>query len=220
MALKEGDRGELVKCWERALNLTPGGEFDATLDHWTREFQTAHGLKPDGIVGPLTWAASSGFPIITGDPCTKVVPRTGEIRYLIVHHSDTKTRDGMVRALNSGPKQKSTHYSVDKDGEIHCHAFPLQSTAWHCIGANLHGIGIDAIHRHGEAFTPAQVALVGRLLRWLCKIHGLPAVAAVGRFPAGKKQLGPQAWGVAGHGQIQATLCPDGFPIAEALNGG
>lgn len=220
MALKQGDKGEAVKCWERANGQPVTGDFGPVLTALTKAFQRAHHLTPDGIVGPLTWAASSGFPIIAGDPCTKVVPRTGEIRYIIVHHSDTKTRAGMVRALNSGPKQKSTHYSVDKDGEIHCHAFPLQSTAWHCIGANLHGIGIDAIHKHGEAFTPAQVASVGRLLRWLCKIHGLPAVAAVGRFPAGKKQLGSQAWGVAGHGQIQATLCPDGFPIAEALYGG
>lgn len=216
--LKLGDKGEEVRCWERAINLPPTGDFDLDLHHRTQEFQRQHGLFADGIVGPKTWAAARGFELLAGEPCTKVAVRTGAIRYVIVHHSDTATRAGMVRALNAGAKPKSTHYSVDRDGSVAIHADPLDSTAWHCVGANLHGIGIDAIHRHGQPFPDVQVDAVGALLRWLCKIHGLPQVAAVGRFPT-KGQLGPQAWGVAGHGQIQATQCPDGFPIAEALSG-
>ena len=113
-----------------------------------------------------------------------------------MHHSDTATRAGMVRALNAGVKPKSTHYSVDRDGSVAIHADPLESTAWHCVGANLHGIGIDAIHRKRQPFPDVQVAAVGALLRWLCKIHGLPQVAAEGRFPT-KGQLGRQSWGVA-----------------------
>lgn len=217
--LKLGDKGEPVRCWERAINLPPTGDFDLDLHHRTQEFQRSKGLFADGIVGPRTWTAARGFAILPGEPCTKVAPRGGrDLHYIIMHHSDTATRAGMVRALNAGVKPKSTHYSVDRDGSVAIHADPLESTAWHCVGANLHGIGIDAIHRKRQPFPDVQVAAVGALLRWLCKIHGLPQVAAEGRFPT-KGQLGRQSWGVAGHGQIQATLCPDGFPIAEALAG-
>lgn len=221
MALKLGDKGEAVKCWERALGLAPTGLFDHGMDAATRSFQMQHGLTQDGIVGPLTWAAARGFAVVAGEPCIHLAPRTDTILYQVVHHSDTKTVADMVQALNNAPKKnKSTHFSIDRDGVIRQHADPLKWVAWHCIGANKHGIGFDLIHRRGQPFTPAQIAAAGALMRWNCKIHGLPAVAAVGRFPAGKRQLGPQAWGVAGHGQIQATLCPDGFPIAEALHGG
>lgn len=218
--LKLGDNGEPVRCWERAINLPPTGDFDLDLHHRTQEFQRSKGLFADGIVGTRTWTAARGFAILPGEPCTKVAPRGGrDLHYIIMHHSDTNTRAGMVRALNAGAKPKSTHYSVDKDGSVAIHADPLESTAWHCVGANLHGIGIDAIHRKRQPFPDVQVAAVGALLRWLCKIHGLPQVAAEGRFPAGKGQLPQQAWGVIGHGQVQATRCPDGFPIAVALAG-
>jgi hypothetical protein len=215
-----GDKGERVKCLERALRLTPGGTFDDLLNREVKAFQAAHGLDADGIVGPKTWAAAGMPAILPGAAMKHVAQRERAIDYVIVHHSDTTTRAGMVRALNAGSKEKSTHYSVDKDGSIHCHADPLEFVTWHCPGANLAGIGVDVIHRKGEAFTDAQVAATGTLLRWLCLVHGLPQVALEGRFPVGIGQLKRQAWGVAGHGQLRATRCPDGFPIAAALNGG
>ena len=218
--LKQGDSGEAVRCLQRALGRPVTGVFDADLHGHVKSAQLHAGLTPDGIVGPKTWAALSGLAIVTGEAMATTAARTGAVHYVIVHHSDTKTRAGMVRALNAPGRTASTHYSIDKDGSVHCHADPLGLVTWHCPGANVHGIGVDVIHKHGEAFTEAQTVATGALLRWLCKVHGLPQVAAVGRFPAGKKQLGSQAWGVAGHGQIQATLCPDGFPIAEALLGG
>lgn len=218
--LRRGSKGEAVRCLERALRLTPGGVFDDLLEREVKSFQAANGLTADGIVGPRTWAALSGIDIQQGEPMRSTAERGGrDLRYVIVHHSDTRTREGMVRALNAAGREASTHYSVDVDGSIHCHADPLERVTWHCPGANLHGIGVDVIHRRGMPFPDVQVAATGRLLRWLCKVHCLPLLAAEGRFPAGKGQLGPQAWGVIGHGQVQATRCPDGFPIAEALRG-
>jgi len=184
------------------------------------------GTEPDGIMGPKTRAAMAGrtegeilHPWARG----AALPHSGdrrerEIRYIVVHHSDTRDLAGMVRAM-SGSRQVSTHYSIDLDGTIREHLDPWERVAWHCVGANLHGIGVDVIHRRGMPFPDMQVAATGRLLRWLCLAHGLPQVAAEGRFPSGSGQLARQAWGVAGHGAIQATRCPDGFPIAEALRG-
>ena len=218
--LKQGDSGEQVRCLQRALGRPVTGEFDADLHNHVESAQLHAGLTPDGIAGPKTWAALFGLAIVTGEAMATTAPRTGAIHYVIVHHSDTKTRAGMVRALNAPGRTASTHYSVDKDGSIHCHADPLAAVTWHCPGANLHGIGVDVIHKHREAFTEAQTVATGALLRWLCKVHGLPAVALEGRQPVGKGQLGAQAWGVAGHGQLRATLCPDGFDVAKALHGG
>ena len=219
VTVKIGSRGEAVKCLERAVGRKPTGEFDVVLDAMVRALQGAYGLERDGIVGPRTWSALAGVEILPGEPMRSTAPRAGrDIRYVIVHHSDTRTRDGMVRALNVAGREASTHYSVDVDGTVHCHADPLDVVTWHCPGANLHGIGVDIVHRRGEPFLDVQVAAAGRLLRWLCRIHGLPAVAAEGRFPA-EGQLARQAWGVAGHGQLRATRCPDGFPIAAALAG-
>lgn len=218
--LKQGDKGERVRCWQRVLDLTPtSGVFDAFTESSTLAFQAIYGLKCDGIVGPKTWAAAGMPEILNGVPMVHTARRgPDQIHYIVVHHSDTTTRAGMVRALNAAGREASTHYSVDVDGSIHCHADPLERVTWHCPGANLHGIGVDVIHRRGMPFPDAQIAATGSLLRWLCLVHGLPQVAAEGRFPA-KGQLQRQAWGVVGHGQLRATRCPDGFPIAVALAG-
>lgn len=184
------------------------------------------GAEPDGIMGPQTRGLMAGR--TEGDllhPWERgaTLPHSGdrgerEIRYIVVHHSDTRDLAGMVQAM-SGSRKVSTHYSIDIDGTIREHLDPWEHVAWHCVGANLHGIGVDVIHRRGQPFPEPQRLAAGRLLRWLCKVHGLPQVAAEGRCPVGKGQLPRQAWGVTGHGQVQATRCPDGFPIAEALRG-
>lgn len=192
-----------------------------------KSIQRLVGTDPDGAMGPKTRAAMAGrteqeilHPWALGAPLVHTAARgSREVRYIVVHHSDTKTVDGMVRALNAAPKKnKSTHYSVDKDGTIREHVDPWAHVTWHCVGANMYGIGLDVIHKHGESFTPEQVASLGTLLRWLCTAFGLPQVVAPGRVKLAKgAQLAKQPWGVCGHGDIQATLCPDGAPIAQAL---
>lgn len=55
--LKLGVSGDDVKAWQSFLGLTPPtGYFDKPTDSKTREYQTLHGLKVDGIVGPKTWS--------------------------------------------------------------------------------------------------------------------------------------------------------------------
>ena len=53
-------KGEDVKKLQEALNFSEGevdGVFGPVVDAAVREFQSAHGLKSDGKVGPATWAA-------------------------------------------------------------------------------------------------------------------------------------------------------------------
>lgn len=53
-ALKPGAASERVELLRERLGLTPGNRFDEALGKALRNFQQAHGLKPDGIAGAGT----------------------------------------------------------------------------------------------------------------------------------------------------------------------
>lgn len=55
--VKRGDSGEAVKVLQRELELVADGEFGPVTDERLHRYQTTHGLKSDGVCGPLTWAA-------------------------------------------------------------------------------------------------------------------------------------------------------------------
>jgi N-acetyl-anhydromuramyl-L-alanine amidase AmpD len=53
---RRGDTGELVKLVQKKVGVTASGSFDGVTEAAVRVFQRDHGLVPDGIVGPRTWA--------------------------------------------------------------------------------------------------------------------------------------------------------------------
>lgn len=61
--LKQGSRGEYVLAWQKYLNMSgydcglEDGKFGKNTKLAVIEFQKAHGLVPDGIIGPKTWNA-------------------------------------------------------------------------------------------------------------------------------------------------------------------
>lgn len=55
--LRRGSRGDLVKTLQRDLNLSSDGNFGGQTEAAVRNFQRAHNMVPDGIVGPKTWIA-------------------------------------------------------------------------------------------------------------------------------------------------------------------
>ena len=55
--LRRGSRGDPVKLVQTRLHLDADGIFGPATEAAMRQFQRDHGLVPDGIVGPLTWAA-------------------------------------------------------------------------------------------------------------------------------------------------------------------
>lgn len=55
--LKRGSKGEEVKILQKALKLTPDGDFGPKTEAAVKAFQKSKGLTPDGIVGAKTWAA-------------------------------------------------------------------------------------------------------------------------------------------------------------------
>jgi peptidoglycan hydrolase-like protein with peptidoglycan-binding domain len=55
--LRRGAVGEAVKIVQAAVRVAVDGIFGAATEAAVRQFQRDHGLVPDGIVGPLCWAA-------------------------------------------------------------------------------------------------------------------------------------------------------------------
>ena len=54
--LRRGADGSLVELIQSRVGVPVDGTFDAVTEAAIREFQRVHGLVPDGIVGPRTWA--------------------------------------------------------------------------------------------------------------------------------------------------------------------
>lgn len=54
--IRLGSTGPAVAFWRFVVGVGPGESFDAATDAATRDWQTAHGLSADGVVGPATWA--------------------------------------------------------------------------------------------------------------------------------------------------------------------
>ena len=54
--LRRGATGDLVKIIQSKVGVPANGTFDAATEAAVRQFQRDHGLVPDGIVGPRSWA--------------------------------------------------------------------------------------------------------------------------------------------------------------------
>jgi hypothetical protein len=63
LTLRRGSQGDLVKQVQKKVGFVADdvdGEFGSSTEAAVRRFQRAHGLVPDGIVGPNTWVALDG----------------------------------------------------------------------------------------------------------------------------------------------------------------
>jgi peptidoglycan hydrolase-like protein with peptidoglycan-binding domain len=85
--LRRGDHGPAVASWQKIINVAADGVFGEETEKATRVFQMMNGLKPDGLVGPQTWARAAMLsqpqpdpspdrPLVTRLPAkrTKVTP--------------------------------------------------------------------------------------------------------------------------------------------------
>lgn len=61
--LKKGSRGEYVLAWQKMLNLNgyfcglEDGIYGINTENAVKQWQAAHSLEPNGIIGRLTWAS-------------------------------------------------------------------------------------------------------------------------------------------------------------------
>jgi hypothetical protein len=80
--LRRGAQGDLVKTLQRELNLSSDGNFGGQTEAAVRNFQRAHNMVPDGIIGPKTWlaldaAAAQATGASAGAPSATVAPSAG-----------------------------------------------------------------------------------------------------------------------------------------------
>lgn len=79
--LRIGSTGTDVKDWQGVIKVTVDGKFGPGTQAATKVWQKAHGLKADGVVGPLTWEAAEGSAKLPGtsilDPILSILtPKT------------------------------------------------------------------------------------------------------------------------------------------------
>jgi len=179
-ALKIGSKGEEVKTLQQKLNIAADGIFGKNTDAAVRAFQKAHGLTPDGIVGPHTWEYL-GF-----------APQSRFIDEIIVHCTATKegktcTSDQINAAHKARKFSAYTdakgrvryigyHFLIHLDGTIEV-CRPISKIGCHASGHNARSIGIsyigglDARDTNGKMIkdtrTPQQKASLIKLIKQL-----------------------------------------------------
>ncbi len=108
IVLSSGAEGKQVELLQRALGgVTVDGVFGSETEEAVRHFQANHGLKADGVVGPLTSAALRGSPLTAS-----VASLQGEIgvRSNAVNISDASSS---TPASNEGGSNESGARSED-----------------------------------------------------------------------------------------------------------
>lgn len=133
ITLKKGSQGaEVRKLQELLLMSNVDGIFGAGTEATVVQFQATHGLTPDGIVGPKTWAILLATPAtaMTGvaslpinyqplaSKCSRKANRT--IKYLAIHYTaGASSKPGSALAVRRvfQSRQASADFAVD-DAEI------------------------------------------------------------------------------------------------------
>src|SRR6185369_1833704 len=63
--IKQGSKGADVTAWQKIIGVTADGNFGSGTRSATITWQQQHGLSPDGVVGPASWAAATGNKVVS-----------------------------------------------------------------------------------------------------------------------------------------------------------
>lgn len=195
MTLARGSQGTDVKELQRnlkALGYEPGlldGNYGAKTEGAVLKFQAKYGLKVDGVAGPKTQAKilellrtiritepkarARSFGL---DMADMVNLRPDEIKYLVVHHTDSA--DVPAEVINNWHKANGWagigyHKVIRVDGSAE-DGRPISKRGSHCKGLNHCSLGIVLTGRFNKQKpTTAQMAsLVQQLRFWKSKYPG------------------------------------------------
>ena len=141
MTLKKGMTGLHVQGLQELLHIYPDGKFGPLTEEAVKEFQTAHGLTADGIVGAKTWAALKSAEDGVFKKSTRV------INEIIVHCSATpEGKDYTLDTIRQWHRQRGFsdigyHYVIHPDGKVE-EGRDVDIAGAHCSGHNSKSIGI------------------------------------------------------------------------------
>ena len=141
MILKKGMSGLHVQGLQHLLHIYPDGKFGPLTEEAVKEFQEAHGLVADGIVGAKTWAALKSAEDGVFKKSTRV------INEIIVHCSATpEGKDYTLDTIRQWHRQRGFsdigyHYVIHPDGTVE-EGRDVNIAGAHCSGHNSKSIGI------------------------------------------------------------------------------
>lgn len=212
--LKQGSKGDDVRLLQKHLNLAQDGIFGKITEEAVKAFQTAKGLKPDGIVGEKTWSM-----ILKLQPADYIagslymgdlaIPKTSRpIKRIILHCSATpEGKDYTVADITRWHKERGYatigyHFVIYRDGRIMT-GRDINQIGAHCQGYNTGSIGIcyiggmDAANKSAkDTRTPEQRTSLRTLVAQL-------------------KRMYPNAT-VHGHNEFSSKACPS-FNVQKDL---
>lgn len=174
--LKKGSRGNDVKVLQKALHLYEDGIFGALTEEAVKQFQSANGLKPDGVVGDKTWSVI----LPKKDELTK---SKRNIKEIIVHCTATpEGRPVTIKEITNWHKQRGFttigyHYIVMLDGVV-CNGRDVNVAGAHCVNHNAISIGVCYVggltkdgKKEKDTRTPAQKYALLQLLKKLKALY-------------------------------------------------
>lgn len=203
-----GDTGAEVAKWqlalvtEKYLVTDQSGVFGESTHNSTLRYQREHGLKVDGIVGPITWGTVGRMISVTDyDPESfdlDAIPYVEAMHYdrvakprtsvaLIVIHT-METPETLMRAETSSTRFASLmaplasyHYAVDADSIVQ--SVKEEHIAWHAPGVNGISIGIEhagyarqTAEEWADPYSKSMLRLSARLVARICRRWKIPAV--------------------------------------------
>ena len=146
MTYKQGSRGEMVAQIQRALHLKADSIFGPLTTEAVKDFQAAHGLTVDGIVGPATLALLIPARLKTSKR---------HINEIIIHCTDTEEgRDYTVDDVRRWHKERGWsdvgyHYLIYRNGSVVA-GRDVDLIGAHCSGHNSYSIGVCYVGGRGK----------------------------------------------------------------------
>lgn len=113
------------------------------------------------------------------------------ISRVILHYTAGPSAKSAINTFlnDKGPKRVSSHYIVDKNGDIY-QMVADNEMASHCKGANIDSIGIEHVAMNGDPLTPAQEISSIALIKYLLSNYKLkPDVITGHNFAKGRKTV-------------------------------
>ena len=219
--IKQGSRGDEVRTLQKKLNITADGIFGKNSEAAVKAYQKAHGLTPDGIVGPHTWE-SLGFPI-TNRFIDEIIIHCSATKEGINYSVDKIDAAHKARKFSTYTDEKGKiryigyHYIILLDGTI-IKCRPESKIGCHASGHNTRSIGIcyigglDARDTNGKMIkdtrTPQQKASLIKLIKDIKKRYG--TIARV----IGHRDTSPD---LNGNGIIEPYEFIKGCPCFDAI---
>lgn len=138
----------------------------------------------------------------------------------LILHVDAGGANSLQGWFNNPSAGASSHFYVKYDGTVEQY-LDADLVAWTQRAGNASCVGIETQGKGDGDWTPAQLASMVALLRWLTVRYGVPAVSMGSSLPQargiGYHRMGIDPWRVSG-GQVwgpRGKVCPGNLRVAQ-----